>query len=97
MRRNELQLKYIQALIQLGKMELSSHRYQDARLLYEKAIEIDNYQDGAHAGLMRALVGLGLNSLASAHYVNYAALLEAELKTIPTDELTALYNTIHQP
>ena len=97
MRRNELQLKYIQALIQLGEIELISSRYHDARLLYERAIEIDNFQDGAHVGLMKALVGLGLSSLAEAHYVKYAELLKTELNTNPTEELIVLYNKVHQP
>jgi LuxR family maltose regulon positive regulatory protein len=90
MRRLELQEKYLSLLEQFAVYELENQRPEEARRLYEKAIEIDPYQDFLHLGVMKCLLQLRMPSAAKTHYENYRHLLLKELGYGPMPELQAL-------
>jgi len=90
-RRLKLQRQYVLALTHLGEWERDRRRFRDARLLYEKVLAVDPYQDEAHAGLMECLVRLESAAAARAHYLTYARLLREELGAQPPAHLQKLY------
>jgi LuxR family transcriptional regulator, maltose regulon positive regulatory protein len=88
-RRLELQEKYLFLLEQFALHEFENNRPEEARRLYEKAIQIDPYQDFLHLGLMKCLVNLRIPSAAEKHYENYRQSLLDELGNEPMPELQA--------
>jgi len=94
MRRLELQEKYLFLLEQFAGYELENQHPEEARRLYEKAIEIDPYQDFLHLGLMKCLVQLKMPSSAKAHFEHYRRSLLKELGNEPMPELQAMAEKI---
>ncbi|MDO4567274.1 MAG: BTAD domain-containing putative transcriptional regulator, partial [Oscillospiraceae bacterium] len=63
---------------------LELERADDAAKACEHALTVDNYEEGFHLGLLRALLAMGRHSLALAHYEYYCAMLYNELGVMPT-------------
>jgi LuxR family maltose regulon positive regulatory protein len=93
-RREELRNLYLDALIDLANLETSGERYREAKLLYEKILEVDPYRDEVHLALMKNLVESGAPSSAMAHFKGYRELLRKELNAEPLFELQAYYDQL---
>jgi two-component SAPR family response regulator/Tfp pilus assembly protein PilF len=87
MRRAELREKYLSLLEQSAADEFENRHFEEARWLYEKAIEIDPYQDLLHLGVMKCLVQLRRPASAKVHFEKYRQNLLAELGSEPMPEL----------
>ncbi len=62
--------------------------------MYEKAIEIDPYEDLLHLGLMKCLLQLKMPSSAKMHFENYRLSLLKDLGNEPVPELQAFADKI---
>jgi two-component SAPR family response regulator len=94
MRRAELREKYLSLLEQSAADEFENRHFEEARWLYEKAIEIDPYQDLLHLGVMKCLVQLRRPASAKVHFEKYRQNLLAELGSEPMPELRELVEGI---
>jgi len=92
LRRLELKQKYLLTLEQYATYELENNHLREAKRLYEKAIELDPFQDQLHLGLMRCLVQLNLIYAARLHFEEYRSTLMNELGNEPMPELQAFIN-----
>ena len=93
-RRTQLREGYIDFLKKYAQIELNRGSFSEARVLFEKAIEFDPYQDYLHVGLIQCLINLNFTASAKAHYNNYCRKLSDDLNIEPINELTDLYNSI---
>jgi LuxR family transcriptional regulator, maltose regulon positive regulatory protein len=93
-RRAELREKYLFLLEQFAEFEYENRHLREARRLFEKAIEIDPYQDHLHLKLMKCLVDLKMASSAKKHFENYRKTLTLDLGNEPMPELQAFAKTI---
>lgn len=93
-RRDELRSQYLEALVQLGEIEMQAQRYREAREIYERIVTVDPYRDEAHLALMKCLADSGSTSAAMAHFNRYKTLLRKELNAEPLEELQAYYNQL---
>jgi DNA-binding SARP family transcriptional activator len=95
-RREELQGQYLIALNHLADWELSRQRYNEAKALYDRVIEIDPYRDEAHAGIISCLTRMGAPAAARAYFLAYKKVLYDDLGAQPTSALQAIYDRIGQ-
>jgi len=93
-RRGELREKYRNHLEKIAKKAMEMQSYSDAKKYYEKAIDLDPYQDYFHLGLIKSLIGLKSPITAKAHYTNYVQTLHNELGVDPIPELRNLFDNI---
>ncbi|MFQ5409940.1 MAG: BTAD domain-containing putative transcriptional regulator, partial [Anaerolineales bacterium] len=93
-RREQLRLKYVHALTDLGDWERSHRRRVAAMRLYRRAIEVEAFHEPAHAGIMNCYAEDGLPRQAITHFRELEADLVRELSTKPSPEIVALYEHI---
>jgi DNA-binding SARP family transcriptional activator len=93
-RREELRVKYLEALSALAKIESQGKRFTEAKKLYERIVAVDPYRDEAHLSLMKCLSLSGAPSAAIAHFKRYKSLLRKELNSEPLAELQEYYETL---
>jgi two-component SAPR family response regulator len=93
-RREAYQRMYVQALSELAELEMGGGRFDRAADCYQRAVEVEPFQEALHRGLMRALSGAGRHKEALRHYQRLEALLEAEMSLPPGEETRALYEQI---
>jgi ATP/maltotriose-dependent transcriptional regulator MalT/DNA-binding SARP family transcriptional activator len=93
-RREAYQRMYVQALSELAELEMRGGRFDRAADCYQRAVEVEPFQEALHRGLMRALSGAGRHKEALRHYQRLEALLEAEMSLPPGEETRALYEQI---
>jgi two-component SAPR family response regulator len=92
--REDLQRKYLQALVARGGLFFETGEYVRATEVYRLAIAKDGYLEAAHRGLMRCLARQGELSQALRHYQALAALLMAELDAPLAPETVALHDRL---
>jgi two-component SAPR family response regulator len=93
-RRDELKNQFLEALIELARLEVKSKRHREAKRLYERILEIDPYRDEVHLSLMKSLALSGAPSAAIAHFKHYRSLLRKELNAEPLQELQEYYDQL---
>jgi DNA-binding SARP family transcriptional activator len=94
--REDLQRKYLQALVARGGLFFEGGEYVRATEVYRRAIAKDGYLEVAHRGLMRCLARQGELGQALRHYCAVADLLTEELSTPPSPETVALYELLRR-
>lgn len=87
-RRRELQNTFLAILNDLGDLTLNRKNYASALELFQRAVELDPYQDELHLSLIRCLVGMGDYQQAKKHYDGYATILQNEMGLSPSKDLT---------
>jgi len=92
--REDLQRKYLQALVSRGELFFEAGDYVHATEVYRRAIAKDGYLETAHRGLMRCLARQGELSQALRHYQSLTTLLQEELNAPPAPETVALYERL---
>jgi ATP/maltotriose-dependent transcriptional regulator MalT/DNA-binding SARP family transcriptional activator len=93
-RRGELKEKFRNHIEKVAERALDRRSFNDAKKYYEKAIELDPYQDYFHLGLLKSLIGMRSPAAAKAHYINYVRLLRDEVGVAPILELSKLFENI---
>nr|MBC7244864.1 tetratricopeptide repeat protein [Chloroflexota bacterium] len=93
-KREELRQQYYIALHRLGQYHADQSNYKAAIDFYEKALEVDNYQENTYWEMMRCQALLGERSAALRTYHRLAKVLEEELDAKPARETTELYEQI---
>ncbi len=93
-RREELRGLYLDALEQLGNMEIKAKRFREARELFERIVATDPYRDEAHLALMKSMADSGAASAAILHYREYEKLLRKELNAEPIEALQTYYQQL---
>jgi DNA-binding SARP family transcriptional activator len=91
-----LRRSHMQALMDLGQLNVAEARYADAIRFYQRVLAADNYFEAAHRELMRCFARLGEASHALQHYKSLRKLLHAELAAEPSPETTLLYERVRR-
>ena len=93
-KRQELENKYVKALMLLAR--LSSNRGQHYRAvgLLEKLISIDPYQDEIYCQLIEEHLAMGNDLAASGIYKRYVEIVAQELDCAPSARMRSLYKRI---
>ena len=94
MRRGELREKLLNHLEKIARKALERRSFGDAKKYYEKAIDLDPFQDHLHLGLVKSLIGLKSPISAKAHIKKYVRKLHDELGVEPIPELRDLIEKI---
>jgi predicted ATPase/DNA-binding SARP family transcriptional activator len=93
-RREELQRKYLDELLAIGKWYFDHGRFEEAIEKYRLIIRRDPYQEVAHRALMRGYARQGELSQALRHYRMLVDLLRDELGGTPAPETAALFERL---
>lgn len=96
LRREELRLALIQALLDLGHIYLLEAQYERAIATYQRALAEDPYLEQAHRDVMRCLARQGKRAQALRQYRELAQILATDLQTAPAAETTLLYERIRR-
>ncbi|NUM48074.1 MAG: tetratricopeptide repeat protein [Anaerolineales bacterium] len=91
--RRDLLEKYLDALLNLAKWEMTQHHYPQAIRYYGKAIEKEPFEDEFHQAIMECWVKAGSLASAKAHFVQYQKKLDKEGLT-PSKPLIDYYTTL---
>src|SRR5262249_47409878 len=93
-KREELNRLALVALLELGQLLMEEGRTAEAISTYERILELDNYLEAAHRGLMRAYARQGEAVRARRHFQLLCQVLREELGTQPSPETVQLYAQI---
>lgn len=96
LRREELRMTYLQALLDLGRLHLLDGQYERAAAIYRRCLAEDPYLELARRELMRCLARQGERGQALRRYRELTDLLAADLKATPSPETTLLYERIRR-
>lgn len=94
--REALRQDFFDCLLQLADQYFAAARYPAAASAYQRALQLDNYLERAHRGLMRCLARQGEAGRAAQHYRALRQILHQELSTTPASETTFLYDRIRR-
>jgi DNA-binding SARP family transcriptional activator len=96
LRREQLRLAYLRALLDLGQVHFLEGDYAAAQDAYLTVLKEDPYLELAHREWMRCLTRQGESAQATQHYQKLKSLLADELKAAPSYETTLLYERIRR-
>jgi predicted ATPase/DNA-binding SARP family transcriptional activator len=94
LRREELRRKYLEALLNLGRLLFFQDEYARAAESYRRAIEKDDVLEEAHRELMRCYARLGERGQALRQYQTLVKLMQDELGSLPAPESAALHERL---
>ncbi|MCS6888465.1 MAG: tetratricopeptide repeat protein [Chloroflexus sp.] len=94
LRREELRITFVQALLDLGQLYALEAHYEQATVIYRRALAEDPYLEQAHREIMRCLARQGKRAQALRQYHALVELLATDLQTTPTPETTLLAERI---
>jgi DNA-binding SARP family transcriptional activator len=94
LRREDLRRKYLDALIDLGRLRFQQADFVRAAGMYRRAIEKDEMLEEAHRELMRCYARLGERGQALRHYQTLEQIMQDELGSPPASESIALYQQL---
>jgi len=94
LQRENLRQKYLDALLDLGRMLFTHDEYARAAEFYRRAIEKDEMFEEAHRELMRCYARLGERGQALRHYHTFEQMMRDELGSLPAAESAALYERL---
>ncbi len=94
LRREELRRKYLDALLNLGKLLFTQGESARAAEAYRRALEKDEVLEEAHRELMRCYARLGERGQALRQYQTLVQLMQDELGSPPAPESVALYGRL---
>jgi predicted ATPase/DNA-binding SARP family transcriptional activator len=92
--REDLRQKYLNALLDLGRLLFVQGEYARAAGCYRRAIEKDELFEEAHRELMRCYARLGERGQALRHYQTFMQMIRDELGSAPAAESAALYERL---
>jgi DNA-binding SARP family transcriptional activator len=95
-KREELRLRYMQALIDLGALHFADAHTDRAIAVYRRLLALDNYLELAHRELMRCFARQGEVGHAIQHYQHFREMLHQELQAEPSPETALLYERIRR-
>lgn len=84
----------INALDRVAKVYLEARRYEEAKLVLQRLLELEPWLESTHYALMETMSRLGDFNGALAQYQRCVSVLDAELDVEPMPETTALYERI---
>lgn len=96
--RRRLEELAVDAMVQLGEMELSLGRARPALHAAHRALTINNLREDAHRLVLRAMAAAGRRAEALKHYEGLTSLLDRELRADPDAATKSLATEIrHTP
>jgi LuxR family maltose regulon positive regulatory protein len=93
-RREELNGRYLEALVLLGRLYLDQHDSLRAQETFQRVLQVDNFLEEAYRGLMRSCIQAGERAAAVQVYRRCRRHLAQELHVEPSEETKALYRAI---
>ncbi len=93
-RREDLELRYLQALTRLAKLRAQEGSLEQALELLRTAVATDPFQEEAHHGLILYSALMGDRAAALRHYQTYVELLREELRAKPSAGILELADSI---
>jgi len=93
-RRLQIKENFNNFLEKYAEIELKRGSFSEARMLFEKAIIYNPYQDYLHMGLMNCLIKLNSLAKAKTHFISYRKKLQEDLNLEPVIELVDLFDSI---
>ncbi|HEU4328091.1 MAG TPA: BTAD domain-containing putative transcriptional regulator, partial [Roseiflexaceae bacterium] len=87
--RSHLEQRYLYALLLIADKYLERKAYQDALVMYQRILEIDNLNEHVHGQIMVCQMGLGNRSAAINQYHHMRRVLDEELGLDPDDSSAA--------
>lgn len=94
LRREVLHLRHLEVLQHLADLEMETRQYDHAARHYYRMLELEEFSEAAHRGLMRYFAARGEYARAIAQYQTCAQVLHAGIGVSPAPQTTALYQTI---
>ena len=94
LRREDSRQKYLDALLQLGRLFFARHDYARAAEAYQRAIGKDEVLEEAHRELVRCYARSGERGQALRHYQSMTRILRNELGSPPAPESVDLYERL---
>ena len=94
LKRERLRQGLLQALLSLGHILFTQHRYDQAVEVYRRAVAEDSYLEAAHRELMRCYARQGERGHVARHYQSLRTMLQGELRAAPAPETTLLYERL---
>lgn len=92
--RRELERKFVQALLALGRLLFGQTAYIEAETVYRRILGEDPLVESAHRGLMRCYTARGERGLALRHYEELVELMYDEMGAPPSTESRELHGRI---
>jgi LuxR family maltose regulon positive regulatory protein len=93
-RREEINQLYLTVIREAADECLTLCRYEDARGLVARGLEIDPFRDELHQRMLKILASLGRKHEVVDHYQQYILLLRTDLGLDPPLETRALYDSL---
>jgi two-component SAPR family response regulator len=93
-RQDELQRRYLDGMLLLGRLLQAEGRHAEAAETYHRAVSRDPLLEAAHRELMRCYLRLGERGQAIRQYERLARRLRDELGAPPAPETTALHRLL---
>jgi DNA-binding SARP family transcriptional activator len=94
--REQLRQQALNAMLELGQLQLAAEAFPAAAASYRRAIDLDPYLETAHRGLMGSLAQQGERGAALAHFHALEKLLHRDLHAAPDPATRALADMIKQ-
>jgi ATP/maltotriose-dependent transcriptional regulator MalT/two-component SAPR family response regulator len=93
-RRDELRRAYMDALMQLARIEWRREQFEGSLSYWQRLLGVDNTLEQAHYGVMCCHVKLGKRTLALRQYQRCLKILQEEFSTTPGTAIQKLYQKL---
>lgn len=93
-RRDELRRTYMDALMQLARIEWRREQFENCLSYWQRLLAVDNTLEQAHYGVMCCHVKLGKRTLALRQYQRCLKILQEEFATTPGPTIQKLYQKL---
>lgn len=93
-RRDELRRTYMDALMQLARIEWRREQFESCLSYWQRLLAVDNTLEQAHYGVMCCYVKLGKRTLALRQYQRCLKILQEEFATTPDPAIQKLYQKL---
>jgi DNA-binding SARP family transcriptional activator len=94
--RDELERKYLDALLVLGRLYAAHAEYPRAVEAFRRVTAVDGFLEEAHRETMRCFIQMGEYGQAVRHYQEFSDLMRDELGLAPSPVTQALYEQLRQ-
>lgn len=94
LRREALHMHYLEVLQHLADLEMEMRQYDQAARHYYRILELEEFSEAAHRGLMRYFAARGEYARAIAQFQTCTQILQAGIGASPAPQTIALYQSV---